>query len=98
MSDLRYPPCIVCGAPRSQVRGLIRHDAAVHDERRQEFKRYANLLRPRCPVLRGLAAVMEYYGEEPVKPPRAQWGVRVNKMSGEVTHHIIKVEQPEAQP
>jgi hypothetical protein len=85
-------PCIICGAPRSQVRGVIHHDVEPHEEYRREYERWMNLLRPRAPALRGLQAVLDYYG---VQPPKVrdgiEWGCKVLK-GGEVIHR--RVERP----
>ncbi len=83
------PPCIVCGAPRSPIRGIIKHVAEIHEEYNREYRRWANLLRPRCPQLKGLGPLLEHYGED-VGPKRStvKWGCKVLK-SGEVVHGRI---------
>jgi len=87
------PPCIVCGATRSPVRGLITHVAEIHDEYRKKFKQWTNLLIPRCPTLKGLPALSEFYsGSATVagSAPKIEWGCKVMK-NGDVIH--VRVER-----
>jgi hypothetical protein len=71
--------------------------AAIHDDYRREYRRWANLLRPRCPGLKGSSAVAEFYFDpsntSTSSSPRVEWGCKVLK-SGAVV--FVRVEKKEA--
>jgi len=68
--------------------------AEVHEDYRKKFRQWTNLLIPRCPQLKGLAAVSEFYQSLGAGPstasPRTEWGCKVMK-NGDVIH--VRVER-----